>query len=62
MTIDVVDIIVILVLAALFWIVNNKLNRHAYAVQVVRAIIIVLAVLALLVSFGWLSGPEVQLQ
>jgi len=60
-TIDVFEIVVILVLAALFW-WGNTFNPVPVLNKLAKILIVVFAVLALLVSLGLIAGPDIKLK
>lgn len=61
MEINVIQIVVICILAALAWYVNAALNTVPVLNKVVSVIIVVVAVLLLLQSCGLISGTHVHI-
>ena len=62
MTINVINIVVICVLAGLAWWVNDKLNTIPVLKTVVQVLVVVVAVLLLLQSLGLSgNGPAISI-
>jgi hypothetical protein len=59
MTINFVNILVIVILAGLFWWANERVNTVPILKPIIQVVIVVGAVLALLYSFGWISGDGI---